>query len=445
MSVAFDTSSEDLILAEVDTVLGDLLTLARQLIDLSASLPAEMSVDNDAAEFDSAVLPIGSTRAPPSGEVRVPPRPQAYTPADMHADARDALVSSSTYLSHLSNLGGGSSSSVRTRVPKARSRFPATRPTEYSNSMAVAESLFTPAPSMHADATFPFAYAQTRTIPSYGSSSAYGPTSAYNPSSAFRSTAFGGYVPPAANAFADVRFGRANPLNGPPPNFGVFERWGSPAQRSAQAYTRPRHGPIAQSKFTTSSNDGQPVVKSQTNSPAKWVYNAPPAPHFIAAPAPRFPQNFAASPFNVDAFQRTPPATPRLNLGASAASPVAKMPQAEASHETNANRGRPVFTNPFDNNKVILEDTWSELGSTTIKQDVAPVQNPKSEAASGSTRPEETSNQNKGFGFTASSRTKIEGLDYNVPFEDIFDLDPADPRIAWWTDRFNEMRALGMI
>ncbi len=59
MSVAFNTSSEDLILAEVDTVsmsrpfichwysavpqvLGDLLTLARQLIDLSASLPAEM-------------------------------------------------------------------------------------------------------------------------------------------------------------------------------------------------------------------------------------------------------------------------------------------------------------------------------------------------------------------------------------------------------------------
>lgn len=59
MSAAFNTSSEDPILAELDTVsmsspfichrystmiqvLGDLLTLARQLIDLSASLPAEM-------------------------------------------------------------------------------------------------------------------------------------------------------------------------------------------------------------------------------------------------------------------------------------------------------------------------------------------------------------------------------------------------------------------
>ncbi|PBK62395.1 hypothetical protein ARMSODRAFT_1008241 [Armillaria solidipes] len=416
MSVAFDTSSEDLILAEVDTVLGDLLTLARQLIDLSASLPAEMSVDKDAAEFDSAVLPIGSTRAPTSGEVCSKFR------------------------------RGAVESSDRTRVPKAQSPFPATRP---SNSMAAAESLFTPAPPMDGDATFPFAYAQTQAIASYGSSSAYSPASAYNPSSAFRSTPFGGYVPPAANAFADVRFGRANPLNGPPPNFGVFERWGSPAQRpTTQAYTRPKPVPRARSRFTTSvtsSKDVQPTVKSQTNSPANWVYNAPPAPLFIVAPAPRFPINFAVNPFNVDAFQRTPPVTPRLNLGASAASPVARMPQAEASHETNANRGRPVFTNPFDNNKVILEDTWSELGSTTRKQDVVPVESPKCEVASGSTRPEEASNQNNGFGFTASSRTKIEGLDYNVPFEDIFDLDPADPRIAWWTDRFNEMRALGMI
>ncbi|KAK0434076.1 hypothetical protein EV421DRAFT_1909577 [Armillaria borealis] len=446
MSVAFNTSSEDLILAEVDTVLGDLLTLARQLIDLSASLPAEMSVDNDAAEFNSAELPFGSKRATPSGQARVPSPPQAYTQADMYADTRDALISFSRIEQVCSKFRRGVvESSVRTRVPKARSPFPATHPTEYSNSMATAESLFTPAPSMHADATFPFAYAQTRTIPSYGPSSAYGPASAYNPSSAFRPTPFGGYVPHAANAFADGRFGRANPLNGPPPNFGVFERWGSPAQRSTQAYTRPRHGPIARSKFTTSSNDVQPTVKSQTNSPANRVYNAPPAPLFIVAPAPRFPINSVVNPFNVDAFQRTPTATPRLNLGASAASPVARMPQAEASHETNANRGRPVFTNPFDNNKVILEDTWTELGSTTIKQDVAPVESPKSEAASGSTRPEETSTQNTGFGFTASSRTKIEGLDYNVPFEDIFDLDPADPRIAWWTDRFNEMRALGMI
>lgn len=104
-----------------------------------------------------------------------------------------------------------------------------------------------------------------------------------------------------------------------------------------------------------------------------------------------------------------------------------------------------MFTNPFDNNKVILEDTWSELGSTTSRQDVGPVESPKREVASGSTRTEETTNQNNGFEFPASSRTKVEGLDYNVPFEDIFDLDPADPRIAWWTDRYNEMRALGMI
>ncbi len=310
--------------------------------------------------------------------------------------------------------------------------------------MAAADSLFTPAPSMHSDTTFPLTYVQTQTIPSY--SSAYSPASAYNPSSAFRSTPFGGYVPPVANVFADARFSRANPLNGPPPNFGVFERWGSPAQRpSSHAYKRPNPDPIARSKFTTSSEDVRPTVNSQTNSPANRVHNAPPAPHFIAAPAPRFPINFAANPFNVEAFQPTPPATPRFNLGASAASPVARMPQAEASHETNANRGRPVFTNPFDNNKVILEDTWSELGSTTSRQDVGPVESPKREVASGSTRTEETTNQNNGFEFPASSRTKVEGLDYNVPFEDIFDLDPADPRIAWWTDRYNEMRALGMI
>ncbi len=222
---------------------------------------------------------------------------------------------------------------------------------------------------MHADTTFPFTNAQTRTIPSY--SSAYNPASAYNPSSAFRSTPFGEYVPPVANVFADARFSRANPLNGPPPNFGVFERRGSPAQRpSSHAYTRPKPGPIARSKSTTSSEDVRPKVNSQTNSPVNRVHNAPPAPHFFAAPAPRFPINFAANPFNADVFQPTPPATPRFNLGASAASPVARMPQAEASHEKNANRGRPVFTNPFDNNKVILEDTWSELGSTTCRQDV---------------------------------------------------------------------------
>ena len=106
-----------------------------------------------------------------------------------------------------------------------------------------------------------------------------------------------------------------------------------------------------------------------------------------------------------------------------------------------------MFTNPFDNNKVILEDTWSEFGSITmrLRQDVAPVENPKPEVASDSARPEESSNQTNGFGSTASSRTKIEGLDYNVPFEDIYDLDPSDPRIPWWTDRFNEMRALGVI
>lgn len=227
---------------------------------------------------------------------------------------------------------------------------------------------------MYAGVTFPFGYAQTQTFPSYKSSS-YGPASTYNPASAFRSPPFGGYVLPVPNTFG-ARYSRANPLNGPPPNFGVFERQRSPAQGSTQAYTGPRHDPIAHSGFMKSSVWS---MNPQTSSPGNRVYTSPLP---VAAPVPRFPFNFI--PSSIDAVQRTPPASPRFNLGTSAASPVARMPQAETSHETSANRDRPVFTNPFDNNKVILEDTWSELGSTTIRRDIVLVKNPKHEVASGS-------------------------------------------------------------
>ncbi|KAK0471614.1 hypothetical protein IW261DRAFT_1511525 [Armillaria novae-zelandiae] len=462
MSMAFNTSSEDLILEEVDTVLGDLLTLARKLIDISASLPADMNVDKDAAEVDSAELPIGSTRAPTSSEARIPAPPQV----NVCADAREALVSSSVHIVR-SNIDSPQVSftrieqvcskfrrgvvdrSVRVRIPQTQTQtpFPATRTSEYSSSTAATENFFSPAPPMYADATFPFAYAQSQTFPSNRSSSAYGPASTYNPASAFRSAPFGGYMLPVPNTFADVPFRGANPLNGPPPNFSIFERRGPPAQRPTQVYMLPKPGQISHSGFTRPSNDRRlwSMTNPQISSPGNRVYNSPRPPHFIAAPIPVLPIDFSATSFGVDTVEGTPAASSRFNPRTSAAPPVARMPQTETSHETNVNRGRPVFTNPFDNNRVIVEDMRSELGSTTVRQDVAPVESPKSKMASDSMRPEEAANQNGSFGFPASSCTKIEGLDYNIPFEEIYDLDPNDPRIPYWTGCFNHMRALGTI
>ncbi|KAK0448975.1 uncharacterized protein EV420DRAFT_1647252 [Desarmillaria tabescens] len=458
MSVALGSSFEDLILPEVDTVLGDLLALARKLVDMSASLPAEMSVDRDATKSGLAEPPISPMATPTSGAVRGSPQPHTYTQPEMYVDARNALVSFSRIEQVCSRFrrGGVEESSDRTRVSKAAGPpFPATRPSvatasEYSSFQAAAGDLFTPARSIYADATFPLAYTQTETQPihSYDPSSAYGPATSHGFSSAFRSAPFGGYLPPIEPRYTGARYGRANPFSAPPPNFSLFERRGPPTQRpSNEGHIYPRPGLIPRAQFTTPLQGGGPIVKPQTNSTEDRVYNAPPAPHFVAAPVPRFPITFDTNPFNVDAVERTPPATPRLNLGTLAPSPVASTPKAEVSHARNAYQDRPVFTNPWDNNKVIHEDTFSDLAPAACMQS-ARVESPKREVAGGSNRREETPNQTNGFGFATSSRTKIEGLDYNVPFEDIFDLDPADPRIAWWTDPFStvtEVRRRGVI
>ncbi|KAG7450069.1 uncharacterized protein BT62DRAFT_622293 [Guyanagaster necrorhizus] len=356
MSLPFDTSFEELILPEVDTVLGDLLTLARQLIDMSDSLPAEMSIDRDAVGFEVAGPPINPIAAPMNGTERVPTSPYTCTEADKYTDAHEALDSFFRIKRVYSKFGReGVKNSDRTQSQKTRRSFPATRPnvdgaSVHPSPKVEVQRSFIPGPPIYADATIPFAYSRTHTQP----------ISPYDSCS------------------------RAIPVSAPVPNFNFssgYEQWRSPAQNPPNnAYMHSKPGPIAQPNFTTGFNAVQRIVKPQTKSPrGRRVYNAPLAPRFTAAAAPSFPTNFGINPHDVNAAERIPPAVPRFDLGALAVKPPVREPEAQTSRVIKANQERPVFTNPWDNNKIIEEDTWSDPAPAAGVQDDAPVETSNSQ------------------------------------------------------------------